>query len=413
MQKRRVVITGMGCVSPYGLGCSNLQKGIEKNLNPFSDMNIKTSKTKTVNFPVGLVPNRRSLELDLPREITRTMPLLSIYAYLAAKEALEQAGINPTCPNYNSKLIGTSISSSFASIEMCGEIFEKYYDINPKDMPSTLPFKALNHASAFNIAGAFNLLGRCISSSSACAGGLQSIALGYEAIAYNKADVMVCGGTEEYHPFLTLTFNKLGIASRTSCKPFDTMRDGIVVSEGAGILILEEREQAIRRNATIYAEILGSGMNVSSNISYSDTYSIIDCMSEALLDAFVFTHEHGINLINAHATGTDAGDIAEGKAIEYLLPNVQTNALKGYYGHTMSACGAIETISTILGINKGKIYPTKYCDTYDSNCGNINFTNELTNSDNSNPINVLKNSFGLGGTNATLVFQAFNKKTYL
>ena len=108
MKKRRVVVTGMGCVSPYGLGCSVLQKGIEENVNPFSNMNIKTSRTKTVNFPVGLVPNRRSLELDLPREITRTMPLLSIYAYLAAKEALEQAGINPTCPNYNSKLIGTS-----------------------------------------------------------------------------------------------------------------------------------------------------------------------------------------------------------------------------------------------------------------------------------------------------------------
>ena len=406
MKKRRVVVTGMGCVSPYGLGCSVLQKGIEENINPFSNMNIKTSRTKTVNFPVGLIPNRRSLELDLPREVTRTMSLLSIYAYLATKEALEQAGIG-IIPVWN-KQIGTSISSTLASIEMCGEIFEKYYDINPKDMPSTLPFKTLNHASAFNIAEAFNLLGRCISSSSACAGGLQSIALGYEAIVHNKANVMVCGGTEEYHPFLTLTFNKLGIASRKGCKPFDTLRDGIVVSEGAGILILEEEEHAVQRGATIYAEILGSGMNISPNISYSDTDSIIDCMSEALLDAFVFTHEHGINLINAHATGTDTGDIAEGKAIEYLLPDVQVNALKGYYGHTMGACGAIETISTILGLNKGKFYATKNCNTYDSNCGKIDFTNELTNVDIYNPI-VLKNSFGLGGTNTTLIFQAFNK----
>lgn len=403
MKKRRVVVTGMGCVSPYGLGCSVLQKGIEENINPFSNMNIKTSRTKTVNFPVGLVPNRRSLELDLPREVTRTMPLLSIYAYLATKEALEQAGIGIT-PVWN-KQIGTSISSSLASIEMCGEIFEKYYDINPKDMPSTLPFKTLNHASAFNIAGAFNLLGRCISSSSACAGGLQSIALGYEAIVHNKANVMVCGGTEEYHPFLTLTFNKLGIASKEACKPFDTNRNGIIVSEGAGILVLEERKHAIERDATIYAEILGSGMNISPNISYSDTDSIIDCMKEASIDACILFHN--INLVNAHATGTDTGDIAEGKAIELLLPNVKTNALKGYYGHTMGACGAIETISTILGLNKGKFYSTKNCNTYDSNCGKIDFTNELTNVDIYNPI-VLKNSFGLGGTNTTLIFQAFN-----
>lgn len=404
MKKRRVVVTGMGCVSPYGLGCSTLQKGIEENINPFSNMNIKTSRTKTVNFPVGLVPNRRSLELDLPREVTRTMSLLSIYAYLATKEALEQAGIGIT-PVWN-KQIGTSISSSLASIEMCGEIFEKYYDINPKDMPSTLPFKTLNHASAFNIAGAFNLLGRCISSSSACAGGLQSIALGYEAIVHNKANVMVCGGTEEYHPFLTLTFNKLGIASKEACKPFDINRNGIIVSEGAGILVLEERKHAIERGATIYAEILGSGMNISPNISYSDTDSIIDCMKEASIDACILFHS--INLVNAHATGTDTGDIAEGKAIEQLLPNTMTNALKGYYGHTMGACGAIETISTILGLNKGKFYSTKNCNIYDSNCGKIDFTNELTNVDIYSPI-VLKNSFGLGGTNTTLIFQAFNK----
>ena len=117
---------------------------------------------------------------------------------------------------------------------------------------------------------------------------------------------------------------------------------------------------------------------------------------------------HSINLVNAHATGTDTGDIAEGKAIEQLLPNTMTNALKGYYGHTMGACGAIETISTILGLNKGKFYVIKNCNTYDSNCGKIDFTNELTNVDIYSPI-VLKNSFGLGGTNTTLIFQAFNK----
>ena len=407
MKKRRVVVTGMGCVSPYGLGQVNLQAGIENDINPFSKVNIKISKTKTVTFPVGLVPYREEIENTLPRELTRTMPLLSLFAYMAAKEAFEQAGINPTCSNYNdSKRIGTSISSTLTSIEMCREIFEKYYDINPKDMPSTLPFKTLNHASAFNIAGAFNLLGRCISSSSACAGGLQSIALGYETVAYNKADIMVCGGTEEYHPFLTLIFNKLGIASRKGCKPFDTMRDGIIVSEGAGILVLEEREHAVRRGATILAEVLGSGMNISQNISYSDTDSIIDCMVEAVNDANVAFNR--IEFVNAHATGTNTGDIAEGKAIEQLLPNTMTNALKGYYGHTMGACGAIETISTILGLNKGKFYSTKNCNTYDSNCGKINFTNELTNVDIYSPI-VLKNSFGLGGTNTTLIFQAFNK----
>ena len=408
MQKRRVVITGMGCVSPYGLGCSILQKGIENNIEPFSGMNIKISKTKTVKFPVGLVPNRRSLEQELPREITRTMSLLSLYAYLATREALMQSGI--TQQNEFYKAIGTSISSSLASIEVCGEIFEKYYDINPKDMPSTLPFKTLNHASAFNVAGAFNLLGRCISSSSACAGGLQSIALGYEAIAYNKADVMVCGGTEEYHPFLTLTFNKLGIASRKGCKPFDTLRDGIIVSEGAGILILEEYEHAKKRGVTILAEVLGSGMNISQNISYSDKESIFQCMGEAIRDTkdqiSGFTN---ITHVNAHTTGTYTGDIAEGEAISEMFgSNVKVNALKGYYGHTMGACGAIETISTILGVLNNKFYGTKGCNSYDSECGTSMNINKLTDDvDIFRPI-ILKNSFGLGGTNCTLIFRVHN-----
>jgi 3-oxoacyl-[acyl-carrier-protein] synthase II len=401
MQKRRVVITGMGSVSPYGYGNKALQQGIESGTTPFIEVEIKTSKTKHTVFPVGLVPK---IDEELPREVLRTMSNLSIYVYYATLEALRQAGL--TQQSFSYKHIGTSISSSLASIEMCGEIFEKYFNINPKDMPSTLPFKTLNHSSAFNIAVNLGLMGRCISSSSACAGGLQSIALGYEAIAYNKSNVMVCGGTEEYHPFLTLIFNKLGIASREACKPFDTKRNGIIVSEGAGILVLEERKHAIERGATIYAEILGSGMNISPNISYSDTDSIIDCMKEASIDACILFHS--INLVNAHATGTDTGDIAEGKAIEQLLPNTMTNALKGYYGHTMGACGAIETISTILGLNKGKFYATKNCNTYDSNCGKIDFTNELTNVDIYSPI-VLKNSFGLGGTNTTLIFQAFNK----
>ena len=409
MNKRRVVITGMGCVSPYGFGQANLQAGIENNINPFSKVDIKTSKTKTVTFPVGLVPYREDIEATLPRELTRTMPLLSLFAYMATKEALEQAGINPTCPNYNdNKRIGTSISSTLISIETCKEIFEKYYDINPKNMPSALPFKTLNHTSAFNIAGAFNLLGRCISSSSACAGGLQSIALGYETIAYNKADVMVCGGTEEYHPFLTLIFNKLGIASRTECKPFDITRNGIIVSEGAGILILEEREHAIKRGATILAEVLGSGMNISQNISYSDTDSIVDCMVEAVNDANVAFDR--IEFVSAHATGTDTGDMAEGKAIERMFNNhTQVNALKGYYGHTMGACGAIETISTIVGLRNNIMYPTKNCNLHDSSCGHINIVHKPTSVDIYSPV-VLKNSFGLGGTNATLIFQTFQGK---
>ena len=409
MQKRRVVITGMGCVSPYGLGCSTLKSGIENKSDCFSKVDVKITKTKTVIFPVGLVPEKESLEDIYPREVTRTMSPLSLYAYIATLEALRQANIVQQDEFY--KQIGVSISSSLASIKMCGEIFEKYYDVDPKAMPSTLPFKTLNHSSAFNVAVNLGLLGRCISSSSACAGGLQSVALGYETIAYGKSNVMICGGTEEYHPFLTLTFHKLGIASKKGCKPFDINRDGIIVSEGAGILILEEYEHAIERGATILGEVLGVGMNISQNISYSDKESIFACMCEAVKDTKdVISGFTNIDVVNAHTTGTYTGDIAEGTAIDSFFTSVKVQALKGYYGHTMGACGAIETISTILGIRDNKLYGTKDCKEYDKECGNISLVcnNEPIVG---NPI-VLKNSFGLGGTNTTLIFKVFQGNNY-
>lgn len=412
MNRRRVVITGMGSVSPYGHGNKFLKQGLDSASDPFSHVKIKVSKDRYGIFPVGLVPTKyygyddiiSMSDLHIPREIDRSMSNLSRYAYFATREALMQSGITQQNDFYSN--IGTAISSTLPSIHTYEELFNKYIDIDPKQMPSTISFKTMNHTSSLNIASAFGLKGRCLSPSSACAGGLQSIILGYEAIAFNRTNVMVCGGTEEYHPFLTLIFNKLGIASKSSCKPFDIERDGIIISEGSGILVLEEYEHAINRGANIIAEILGTGINTSSNLANSDIQSIYSCMQEAIKDANKQFHIDKIKFINAHATGTNIGDMAEGKAIESIF-NLFTNvnSLKGYFGHAMGASGSLELIASILGLQDNKFYSTIGCNNYDKRCGNININNKSTYFN--NPI-LLKNNFGLGGINTSVIIKIFN-----
>ena len=404
MKKRRVVVTGMGSVSPYGIGNKLLLEGIDSNKNCFIEQTIKISKTRYKTFPIGLVPDR----IVPSREIDRTMSNLSRYAYVATLEALMNAGITQQNEFYHN--IGTAISSTLPSVETYEELFNKHISVDPRSMPSTISFKTMNHTSSLNIASALQLRGRCLSSSSACAGGLQSVALGYEAIAFNRANVMVCGGTEEYHPFLTLIFNKLGIASKTSCKPFDEDRDGIIISEGAGILVLEEYEHALSRNANILAEIIGVGINTSSDLAHSDKDSIFSCMRLAILDCKeVYPGFTNVSLINAHATGTQAGDVAEGKAIAEMFgafPKV--NSLKGYFGHTMAASGSLELIATILGLRKNNIfYDTKGCNKQDSKCGRIDVTPTVNIVDD---ITLMKTSCGLGGINTSLILKINNLK---
>lgn len=394
MKKRRVVITGIGCVSPYGTGLTALMTGINNYKCPLKLDNYLDRK-----YVVGKVPDFN--EKDIPREHGRTMPRMGKYAYTATREALVGANINPFTIDFST--ISTVIASGYGSAIVSEKIFEELLRTGKiKSISASLVLQMLGNITASNVASAFGFKGRCIAPAAACAGGIQSIITAYESMLLGKTDVVVCGGAEEFHNLTHMTFLKLGIASTGidpsySSVPFDTNRTGVVCSEGAGIFILEEFN---KNRKDYFAEIVGVGTNNSTDMVYSNKDSILDCMKEALNDANLRPSD--IDFINTHATGTPEGDVSEGLAISELFPHKPyVNILKGYLGHTMAASGAIELIANIASLNKNIWFGVSNLKSYDTKCGDLNInTKHITVG---TPKYLLKNSFGLGGINTTII----------
>lgn len=393
MNKRRVVITGVGCVSPYGTGLTALMTGINN-----YKCSLKLDNYLDREYVVGKVPDFN--EKNIPREYGRTMPRMGKYAYTATHEALVRANINPSTTDFST--ISTVIASGYGSAIVSEKIFEELLRTGRlKSIPASLVIQILGNIVASNVASAFGFKGRCIAPAAACAGGIQSIITAYESMLLGKTDIVVCGGSEEFHNLTYMTFLKLGIVStgldpEYSSVPFDNNRSGVVCSEGAGIVTLQEYQ----KDLPYYAEIVGVGTNNSTDMVYSNKNSIIECMKEALDDANLKPED--ITHINTHATGTPEGDISEGLAISELFPHKPyVNILKGYLGHTMAASGAIELIANIVSLSKGLWYGINNLRDYDTKCGdlNINTSHMVT----SKPKYLLKNSFGLGGINTSLI----------
>lgn len=407
MFKRRVAITGMGAVSPFGLGVEVMIRGIASGACALSRLDLGTHIGGIQTDLLGKVPDFDAKVV--PREYRRSMSPLGIYSFLAAREALQNAGIPAEPPlSGGYEEMGTSIASTISSANAYEDFFRHFIGSKSvEEVRGTVFFKVMSHAAASNLSVSFGLKGRCISPSAACASGLQAVGLAYEAIAFGRADLMLCGGAEEYHPLFSATFDRLGAASHgpdphKASRPFDLGRDGIVCSEGAGILLLEEYERALSRKTRIIAEVVGIGINASpASIVSPDAGSISRCMALALADAGIGAAE--VACVNAHATSTEHGDIAEGQAIAGLFgENVPVNSLKGHLGHTMGASGALELIASIAGWNEGVFYGTLNLENPDLRCGRLALS----------PLSVrcrgdylLKNSFGLGGVNASAVMK--------
>ena len=394
MKKRRVVITGIGCVSPYGTGVVSLIKGIINYTYP-----LTVQKYLDREYVVGRIPSFN--EKSIPREHNRTMPRMGKYAYEATLEALNCAEIYPDlayCPT-----ISTIVASGYGSADVSEKVFKELLETGKiKSISASLVLQMLGNITASNVASAFGFKGRCIAPAAACAGGIQSVITAYESMLLGKTDVVVCGGAEEFHNLTHMTFLKLGIASTGidpsySSVPFDTNRTGVVCSEGAGIFILEEFN---KNRKDYFAEIVGVGTNNSTDMVYSNKDSILDCMKEALNDANLRPSD--IDFINTHATGTPEGDVSEGLAISELFPHKPyVNILKGYLGHTMAASGAIELIANIASLNKNIWFGVSNLKSYDTKCGDLNInTKHITVG---TPKYLLKNSFGLGGINTTII----------
>jgi 3-oxoacyl-[acyl-carrier-protein] synthase II len=338
---------------------------------------------------------------------------MSIYSTLAAEEALRQACLGEEVRAGGR--MGVAIGSSVGSTLSTKQSYSNFFNYNSlENMRSTGFFQIMNHSCSANVSQALGIAGRILAVSSACSTSCQTVGYGAEIIAAGKQDYMICGGAEEYHPLITATFDIMNAAStefnnnpdRTP-RPFDRDRDGIVCSEGSGILLLESLESALERGAPILAEVIGfATLSDTSNIVNPSSESMELCMRNALSDAGIAPEQ--IDYVNAHATATEQGDSAESEAVYNLFgDDVPVSSLKGHIGHTMAASGAIEMIATIGMMNNGIIIPTLNLETIDTACGKIR---HVVKREEQEITTVIKNNFAFGGVNSSVVLRRYDNE---
>ena len=427
MAARRVVVTGLGLTTPLGVGVRKVWKRLLKGESGIINLPETQEYAGLPSQVVGRVPSgfgEGEFNEDLwvtPAE-RRTMALSSVYALCTAKEALEDAKLS-TQQKYGpeSHTTGVIIGSCMPDLQeiiTAGNFVAegRYRKVSPYFVP-----KILCNLPAGHVSMKFNLKGPNHTPSTACTTGLHAIGDAAAMIARGVCDVMVAGGTEAcINPISIAGFcrakalsTKFNSDPMKASRPFDSKRDGFVMSEGCGLVVIEELEHAINRNATIYAEILGYGLSGDAHhitAPQEDGEGACRSMSSALRDARLDCTSVGH--INAHATSTPVGDIAENRAIKSLFgkhsKRLLISANKGALGHLLGAAGSVEAIFAILAVYKGISPPTinlfekdaefdlNYCDN-----GPQDWTDEKMRI-------AMANSFGFGGTNASLCIGEYN-----
>ena len=409
MTNRRVVVTGLGLLTPVGndvnTSWTNIIQG-NSGVKPITAFDVSDFET---NFAATIDVNIESI-LD-KKEIRRTDPFIQ-YGLIASKECIEDSQID--LENTDLNRFGVSIGSGIGGLGTIEENKIKLSEDGPKKIsPFFVPGAIANMVSGYTSLK-YGLKGPNISIASACSSASHSIGFSFRSIAHGDADLILTGGAEMATTPLGLAgFNAAKALSTNNdnpqgaSRPWDKDRDGFVLGEGAGCLLLEEYEHAKARGAKIYAEIIGFGMSADAHHITSPpeggTGAALS-MQNAISDAQVDSSE--IDYVNAHGTSTPAGDIAETEAIKTVFKDSSQDLIvsstKSMTGHLLGAAGAIEAIFSILSINNNICPPTINLDNPDTGC-DLNYSAHLA----SQKIitHSLSNSFGFGGTNATLIFK--------
>ncbi len=400
---KRVVITGTGIISPLGNDIASVEDGLRSGRSGIVAMKDWASVAGLRSLVAGLAADFD--QKRIPRRARRTMGRVAIMAALAAEDAVADAGLSSEF--LESGDVGLAISSTTGSPQQMEEFYTEFASKGVEEQKGTTFMKVMGHTAAANAALHLKVAGRLISPTGACSSSTQSIGLGFEAIKFGLQQAMICGGAEELHPTTAGTFDIVHAASTTfndrpthTPRPFDADRDGLVVGEGAAVIVLEERERALARGATVYGEILsfatcGSGLHISAPSSED----MLRCMRGALAGAELRPED--IDYVNAHASGTKLGDSVEAASTRELFgATVPVSGTKGYIGHTLGACGAMETIFCLLMMRSGFIAPTLNLENVSEDCrGLLHVQQEIK----TQLSRVLNNSFAFGGINASLV----------
>ncbi len=404
---RRVVVTGMGIASP--LGCTvetaferlkTYQNCIEywPELDEIKNMNTRLcAKVKGFQKPEHFT-----------RKVTRTMGNVALMSSVVSEEALRDANLlgNPIITNGR---CGVAYGSSTGSMKPIFDFYAIEFEKEVKNLNSGSYIKMMTQTTAVNISLYFKTTGRLIPTSTACTSGSLGVGMAYEAIKYGLQDVMIAGGGEELHPSQAGVFDTLYATSvkndtpNQTPSPFDRDRDGLVIGEGAGTLILEEYEHAKNRGAKIYAEIVGFATNTDgTHITNPNPETMQIVMENSIKSAEISVDD--IGYVNAHGTGTKNGDIAESIATQNAFKRqVPISTIKSYTGHTLGACGAIEAILSIEMMRNKWFAPTLNLNNIDPECGELDYiVGEGRNIDTEY---VMSNNFAFGGINTSLIFK--------
>lgn len=408
---RRVVITGMGITSPLGSTVKDAFERLKIYKNCVEHWE-KLDEYERLNTSLGAFVKDFEVPERFTRKVKRTMGNVALMAVVTAEEALKDAGLLGDEIITNGRT-GVSYGSSTGSLDAILDFYSMCIDKEVKLLNSGSYIKMMPQTTAVNISLYFQTHGRLIPTSTACTSGSMGIGYAYEAIKDGYQDVMIAGGAEEIHPTQVGVFDTLYATSsknntpELTPSPFDKKRDGLVIGEGAGTLILEEYEHAKARGAEIYAEIAGFATNTDgTHITNPNKDMMAEVMKQAIESAGVSADE--IGYVNAHGTGTINGDIAESLATENVFKReVPISSIKSYTGHTLGACGAIETILAVEMMNKKWFNPTLNLKEIDENCGKLDYIqNEGRVIDTEF---VMTNNFAFGGINTSIILKKFSK----
>ena len=409
--ERRVVITAASAITPIGHGKDALidslingKSGVQKiKTDDLLTDRVESQVFGTVGYPINF---------DFKRKYRKTMGPVAYYACQVVKEVLEAAGLKQDF--ISSGRLGVAFGSTHGSPTVQRQIYEHFFsgsDERFSAIGAVDYLKSMVHTTAVNITKMFEITGRVISSSTACTTSSQSIGFGYEAVKYGLQDAMVCGGADEYDTTTVAVFDNLLACSteynetpHLTPRPFDTRRDGLVVGEGAGAVLLEEYESAKKRGANILGEILGFWCgNNGGDLILPNMNGIKATIVQGLQNAGLKPEE--VDFVSAHATATKMGDVAESMAIGGVYgKGPLVTGLKSYMGHTMGSCGVIETIITLYMMEKGFIAPTLNLEEIDPRCTMIRHNQKLRET----PINIASiQNFAFGGVNTSLFLRKF------
>ncbi len=406
-RKRRVVVTGMGALSPLGNEWACVRERLRAGTTAIRVMD-EWAIYEGLNTRLGSTVAAFDLPAHYNRKTTRSMGRVALMATRASELALADAGLLGD-PFVKSGQMGVSYGSSAGTPAAIGDFGRMMAEKSTEGINANTYIKMMSHTAAVNIGVFFGTTGRIITTSSACTSGSQGLGYAFEAIQSGRQLAMLAGGAEELDATQAAVFDTLFATSvkndapQSTPRPFDAQRDGLVLGEGACTFVLEELEHALARGARIHAELVGFASNSDgTHVTHPNPATMAEAMRMALDDAGMQPEE--IGYVNAHGTATDQGDMAESQATYQLFGSrVPVSTLKGYMGHTLGACGALEAWMSIEMMREGWFAANANLAEPDPRCAPLDYIMQAPRTVQADA--VMSNNFAFGGINTSLIFR--------